>query len=1207
MSFGRASSLWDHFCPGLCKSSDRSRRAVNGALPDHFQASYTAGKKHSLTDNRNGRRHLLAVLCLLAGAPVFAQCPQISAQPSTQAGCSGGSATFEAGFTASGSVNYQWQRKAPNGSFTDIPGASGTTSSSPVSLNLSSIGAAPNIDGTEYRLIVSDDSNCGDTSTGAALQVHAITGMSPQNSNSRICPGGNQTFAVSTNDNATHYQWLLDGSPLSNSNSASFTVTNANSGDAGAYSVQVTFSATGSPSTCTLTSPVRNLAVTATTATINGPATVCANSSGASYSTDGGNSGYSWTVNGGSVASGGSSNAITVNWGSAGSGSVTVQYLEAPDNCPASATYPVTINAAPNVTVAPPAEICEGGNATLTASGASSYSWSPATGLSSTSGSTVTASPASTTTYTVTGTNAAGCTDATTFTVTVNAAPTINVSAGRSTICSGESTTLTASGGSSYSWSPFTGLSATSGGSVTASPTATTTYTVTGTNSAGCSSTETITVTVNPAPTVSVATLAAICAGGSATLSASGASSYTWSPSTGLSSTSGSSVTASPSSTTTYTVTGTNASGCTDTRTVTVTVNSRPPVTVSPSSAICSGGNKVLTAGGASTYSWSPATGLSATTGALVTASPATTTTYTVTGTDGSGCSNTAQVTITVNTNPTVTASAAPTSICTGSSSTLSASGAGTYSWSPATGLSATSGSPVTANPAGTTTYTVTGTNAAGCTGTATVTLTVNPKPTVTVSPATAVCTGSSTTLTAGGATTYSWNPSSGLSATTGGTVTANPTSTTTYTVTGTDGNGCKNTATVTVTVNANPTISVTTASPTACNGQATTLTATGASTYTWSPAAGLSATSGASVSANPSSATTYTATGSNANGCSNTATVNVGVGSSISITRNLPSDTVGCQQSPISLVTSATGTPAPTVQWQVSSDGGVTWSNINGATNPIYSFNASPSQDGKRYRALYTNSCSQVASNAVTLHIGAPINIRTDPVSQVGCSDAGSGPTVTFTSSGNGGNATVTMSWQYSANGIDWVDIPNTSTTSVIGNYSTSYSPPPGSPAGFYRAKYSNGGCVESFSGTAQYTVQPTPAAPATAPVSYCQGATAVPLTATASSGNTLLWYTTPTGGTGSTTAPTPSTATPGTTTYYVSQKTNSGSCQSPRASITVTINPNPPAPAVTSPVNYCQGAPTTPLTATAASGNTLLWYTTPTGGTGSATAPTP
>jgi gliding motility-associated-like protein len=119
------------------------------------------------------------------------------------------------------------------------------------------------------------------------------------------------------------------------------------------------------------------------------------------------------------------------------------------------------------------------------------------------------------------------------------------------------------------------------------------------------------------------------------------------------------------------------------------------------------------------------------------------------------------------------------------------------------------------------------------------------------------------------------------------------------------------------------------------------------------------------------------------------------------------------------------------------------------------------------------------------------------------------------------------------------------------------------------------------------------------TTPVNYCQGATSSVLTAT---GTNLLWYTTATGGTGSSTAPTPSTASVGSTVYYVSQV--SGSCESPRAAITVNINTTPALPLVTTPVNYCQGAPTTALTAT---GTNLLWYTTATGGTGSATAPTP
>ena len=129
---------------------------------------------------------------------------------------------------------------------------------------------------------------------------------------------------------------------------------------------------------------------------------------------------------------------------------------------------------------------------------------------------------------------------------------------------------------------------------------------------------------------------------------------------------------------------------------------------------------------------------------------------------------------------------------------------------------------------------------------------------------------------------------------------------------------------------------------------------------------------------------------------------------------------------------------------------------------------------------------------------------------------------------------------------------------------------------------------------------VSAIPAAPAVVtPVTYCQNAVAVPLQAT---GSNLLWYTVATGGTGSSTAPTPSTAVIGSTTYYVSQTLSS--CESPRAAITVIVTATTPAPTVVNPVNYCQNASAVALTAT---GTSLLWYTTATGGTGSATAPTP
>src|SRR5204862_2934084 len=102
-----------------------------------------------------------------------------------------------------------------------------------------------------------------------------------------------------------------------------------------------------------------------------------------------------------------------------------------------------------------------------------------------------------------------------------------------------------------------------------------------------------------------------------------------------------------------------------------------PIFSVSPVT-ICTGQSTTLTASGANTYTWSPSTSLSATTGSSVTANPNATTTYTIVG-DLNGCTGSTQVTVTVNPIPVVTVTT-PDPICSGQSVTLTANGAGTYS-----------------------------------------------------------------------------------------------------------------------------------------------------------------------------------------------------------------------------------------------------------------------------------------------------------------------------------------------------------------------------------------------------------------------------------------------------------------------------------------------------------------------------------------------
>ena len=108
-----------------------------------------------------------------------------------------------------------------------------------------------------------------------------------------------------------------------------------------------------------------------------------------------------------------------------------------------------------------------------------------------------------------------------------------------------------------------------------------------------------------------------------------------------------------------------------------------------------------------------------------------------------------------------------------------------------------------------------------------------------------------------------------------------------------------------------------------------------------------------------------------------------------------------------------------------------------------------------------------------------------------------------------------------------------------------------------------------------------------ATNSFTYCQGATATQLSATASNGNTLTWYDVATGGTALSGAPSPSTTASGVYTYYVSQKNSAGD-ESPRVAITVTVNALPTTPVITAngATSFCTGG-SVELSSSSATGN--------------------
>ncbi len=403
--------------------------------------------------------------------------------------------------------------------------------------------------------------------------------------------------------------------------------------------------------------------------------------------------------------------------------------------------------------------------------------------------------------------------------------------------------------------------------------------------------------------TVSAGPDATICAGGNTQLAATGnGTTYSWSPTTGLSNPNIANPIASPTQTTTYTVTAvTNGVSATDQ--VVVTVNPVPNANAGADVAFCAGGSVNLQATSSltgSNFQWSPTTGLSNALASNPTASPAATTTYTVT-VSKNGCTSTDQVVVSVTPLPAVNAGN-DVGLCPGSSVGLAATGAGTFSWSPATGLSNAGVSNPVASPSVTTTYTVTLTSS-GCSA--------SDQLVVTVAPITAnagldvtICPGGTAVLnatTSAGQATYSWSPSTGLSATNVANPTAFPTSNTTYVVTVTSGS-CVATDTLVVTVGtvlANAGLDAT-----LCPGQTAQLLATGGASYSWSPATGLSNPNIANPIASPSVTTQYSVIVS-AGSCSSTDVVVVNVDL---ITVNAGPDQTVCSGTAVQLNGSVSG-----------------------------------------------------------------------------------------------------------------------------------------------------------------------------------------------------------------------------------------------------------------------------------------------------------
>lgn len=560
--------------------------------------------------------------------------------------------------------------------------------------------------------------------------------------------------------------------------------------------------ANGQGSICNSGDNVNNLCFSSTSVNnlnVCSPAPV---SLSGTYGTYGpGNTPINWSaLNGCNAAAGGWSvqiyDCISADVGSLTNATITFSNLSTSCGSPSTITYNSgAINSAIND------NSCTAGTAsifsvppngsittpiTINASTALLWSAVPAVAITnSTSANASAVSPVGTTVYTLNATTTFGavsCSSSATTSVTI-ALP--NVDAGpNQSACGGTPVTLSGSGANAYTWDN----GVTNG--VAFTPASTMTYTVTGTDGNGCQNTDQVTVTVGPLPVIDAGSPQSVCPGTPVILNGSGGVSYTWNNGVvdGVAFT--------PASTTNYTVTGTDASGCQNTDVVTVTVHSLPAIDAGSPQSVCTGSQVTLNGANGVSYTWNNGV----TNGVVFT--PAATTTYTVTGTDGNGCQNTDNVTVTVNTLPSIDAGS-PQSVCIGGQVTLNGSGGVSYTWNNGV----TNG--VAFTPASTTTYTVTGTSAQGCQNTDQVTVTVNSLPTISAGSNQTVCLGTPVTLNGSGGVSYTWN---------NGVVNSQAfqpgLGTNQYTVTGTDANGCVNTSSVAVTVLAVPVAAVSSTDP---------------------------------------------------------------------------------------------------------------------------------------------------------------------------------------------------------------------------------------------------------------------------------------------------------------------------------------------------------------------------------------------------------
>ncbi len=309
-------------------------------------------------------------------------------------------------------------------------------------------------------------------------------------------------------------------------------------------------------------------------------------------------------------------------------------------------TLTVFVRPIPPVDAGPDIDLCEGKNTIVTATGASSYLWSPAKGLSDPNIANPVLGPSSSTVYFITGTDSNGCTGFDTLQVFVHQNPNANILESDTTICPGEAFPLHALGNGIYSWTPTSGLSNDTIANPIVIINASKVYTLSISNSYGCTDSDQISLQVYPKTDPMAAPDTTICMNSKLTLRAFNGIAYAWEPAALLDFPNTQKPTASIPWPQVFTVIITDINGCHARDSVSIKLYPSSPVIAGPDQSIFRGDSTQLQASGGLSYIWSPATDLNNPNIPNPEASPSQTIVYFVTGTDSNSCNTTDSVII---------------------------------------------------------------------------------------------------------------------------------------------------------------------------------------------------------------------------------------------------------------------------------------------------------------------------------------------------------------------------------------------------------------------------------------------------------------------------------------------------------------------------------------------------------------------------------